>query len=193
MQLPATSFKKQSAIPISLSNRFLLHLKFHSHPILACFPISCIVLFCWHKITYNLGYFARNDVSLWFHLSSQNLIFSPFLAFHAIPPCSAVSYWGLWRANLRSSHHKDTLLSLVTASRPLHPPYFDSRILAHSSPLWWNKFHFHLASNARLNLVISFIPKPPLSLGRHTVYILQNVTNKEKMCLNIDTKWNFIN
>ena len=60
-------------------------------------------------------------------------------------------------------------MDLLVASKFLHPPYFDSKTCAHSSPWWLNKFQHHFSSKAKLNFPKSLIPKPPFSFGKQIV------------------------
>ena len=77
-----------------------------------------------------------------------------------------------WFNYSRPFHQEDKWLLLLVSCRALHPPYLDIRILLHRSPCCWNSSHFHFPSNAVLKARKSFMPRPPLSLGRHTVFQL---------------------
>ncbi|KAG5080297.1 hypothetical protein GYH30_004230 [Glycine max] len=78
---------------------------------------------------------------------------------------------GLKVSNLvffKSLHQVDSLAALASSSKPLHPPYLDSNTLAQSSPWFCKRCHFHLPSKAMLKVLMSLIPSPPLSFGRHS-------------------------
>jgi len=56
---------------------------------------------------------------------------------------------------------------IVASTKPFHPLYLSLKTLTYNKSCWWNKSHLHLLSKASLKTLISFIPKPPLSFGRH--------------------------
>lgn len=130
--------------------------------------MSC---YFWHEIWYNLGYFVINGISVPIQQSSQNLILSPRPTLHVVSFLSTL-FDCCWWIITRSFHHEDSLLPLLPSSRVLHPPYLESSILAHGSPCCWKRSHRHFPSNAVLKVLMSFIPRPPLSFGRHIVFHL---------------------
>ena len=101
--------------------------------------------------------------------SSQNLILSPHPTFQSIVDRSKTCTSYSWMADLKSCHHMDSLVADVPSSRALHPPYFEFRILTQRSSCCCIKFHLHFPSKALLKVLISFIPRPPLSFGRQIV------------------------
>jgi len=154
---------------ISLSNKDLLYIKFHSQLASVWLPMCWMSCFCWQEMWYSLGYFSISGVSSSFHLSSQNLTLSLHPTLQIIPFWKKLPSCDCWNTDFKSCHHKDSLLPLLSSSMHLQPPYFESNILAQSSPWWWNRFHLHFPSRARLNLLMSLIPNPPFSFGRHIV------------------------
>lgn len=140
------------------------------------FPTWWTSCCCWQDIWYSLGYFLINVSPSPTHLSSQNLILSPHPTFHIVSFWSTLFNWFSCVTSIRSCHHIDSLLARLASANARHPPYFDSNILTHNSEFYCSMFHLHFPSNALLNILISFIPKPPFSFGRQIVSHLTHAT-----------------
>ena len=160
---------KLATSSISPSNISLHHSKFYSHDSPVSKPICWIVwCFCW-DIQYSLWYFSIKDNPSSLHLSSQNFIRDPLPIFHFTPSLSHPPSSSKLHTKHKSHQHIDSLWFLLASSKFPHLPYFDSKIFAHKSPAWWNRFKRQLPSNAQLKHARSCTPRPHFFLGRHIV------------------------
>jgi len=72
----------------------------------------------------------------------------------------------------RSLHHQDSFWSREFSFIVLHKPYLDFITSFHSLCFFIPSLHFHFTNMTMLNCSISFMPRPPSSIGLHTFSIL---------------------
>ena len=168
MILPSTSPRKLTAKSTSLSKKFLLQVKCHSHPWSVWWPIWLIEWCYCSEMGYNLGYFSANETSWLIHLSSQKLILWPAPTFQ-LKPSWMLLPWYVWQTTLfKSLHHNDWLAALSPSSNPLQPPYLGSTILIQRS-CWYglrDATSFCLArqmSSYRIRKCCKMNPTSPIS------------------------------